>query len=261
MLVKIFQHGISLGQAASEQAASAIRDAIANRGRARITLATGTSQFQFLEALTRIEDIDWLRVEAFHLDEYVGISASHPASFRKILLERVVQKTGITKFHPIDGDAMDLPATLQEVGRELSSAPVDLAFIGIGENGHIAFNDPPADFSTKDPYIIVKLDEACRRQQVGEGWFADISAVPTQAISMTPRQILKARQIISVVPGKRKARAVAASLEGSIDPMVPASILRRHPDVTVYLDRDSASLLSPALGNALEKGSQVVVGS
>jgi len=260
MLVKIFQDGISLGEAAAKQAASAIRSAIADRGRARIILATGTSQFQFLEALTRISDIDWLQVEAFHLDEYVGIPASHPASFRKILLERVVQKTGITKFHPIEGDAMDLPVTLREVGRELSFAPADLAFIGIGENGHIAFNDPPANFSTEEPYIIVKLDEACRRQQVGEGWFADISAVPTQAISMTPRQILKARQIISVVPDKRKARAVAASLEGSIDPMVPASILRRHPDVTVYLDRDSASLLSPALRKALEKGSQVVVG-
>jgi len=138
---------------------------------------------------------------------------------------------------------------------------IDVAFVGIGENGHVAFNDPPADFDTNEPYIIVELDEACRKQQVGEGWFASVSDVPTRAISMSPRQIMKARQVISVVPDKRKARAVRRCLEGQIGPTAPASILRRHPDVTVYLDRDSASLLSPRLRTVLDRESQATISS
>ncbi len=210
-------------------------------------MATGASQFGFLDALTKTADIDWAKVEAFHLDEYVGMPITHPASFRKILLERVVHKTGMKRFHMIEGDAADLSAAIRDVGKELTSAPIDVAFIGIGENGHVAFNDPPADFTTEEPYLIVELDEPCRRQQVGEGWFADLSEVPTRAISMSPRQIMKSREIVSVVPDQRKARAVKACLEGKISPMAPASILRQHPNTTIYLDQDSASMLSPAV--------------
>jgi glucosamine-6-phosphate deaminase len=259
MLLKLFRDKVSLGQAAAEQAATAIRSAIAERGVARIIAATGASQFEFLDALIQSPGIDWTRVEAFHLDEYIGLPVTHPASFRKFLMERLVSKTGIVNFHWIEGDASDPSLVVREVGNELASAPIDIAFLGIGENGHIAFNDPPADFATEDPYLIVNLDDPCRRQQVGEGWFADISQVPTRAISMSPLQILKARDLLVVVPDQRKARAVKACLEGEISPMAPASILRRHPNATVYLDRESASLLSPALQRALAQDSQAVV--
>lgn len=261
MLIKMSQDKTSLSRAAAEQAASAIRRAIADRGRTRIIAATGASQFDFLDALTATPGIDWTKVEAFHLDEYIGLPAAHPASFRKFLRERLASKTGIVNFHFIDGDAADPSAIVREVARQLASAPIDVAFLGIGENGHIAFNDPPADFATEDPYIIVNLDEACRRQQVGEGWFADISEVPTRAISMSPRQILKARELIVCVPDKRKANAVKMCVEAEISPLAPASILRRHANATVYLDEDSASLLSPAMRNKLKLESQVSVNS
>lgn len=261
MLLKLFCDKVSLGQAAAEQAAAAIRRAIAERGAARIIAATGASQFEFLDALTQSPGIDWASVEAFHLDEYIGLPVTHPASFRRFLMERLVRKTGIVHFHSIEGDAADPVAVIREIGKELASAPIDIAFLGIGENGHIAFNDPPADFTTEDPYLIVNLDEPCRLQQVGEGWFADISQVPMRAISMSPRQILKAKELLVVVPDQRKAAAVKACLEGEVSPMTPASILRRHPNATVYLDRDSASLLSPALQRALAQDSQAVVSS
>lgn len=259
MVVKLFNDGAGVAYAAAEQAAAAIRCAIVDHDSARIVVATGASQFSFFEALTRKTSIDWGKVEAFHLDEYVGIPSTHPGSFRKMLLERVVQKTGIRKYHLVEGDAPDLSVLVQEVGRQLTAAPVDVAFIGIGENGHIAFNDPPANFETEDPYIVVKLDEACRRQQVGEGWFSELSQVPTRAISMSPRQIMKAREIISVVPDLRKAEAVKRCLEGEISPIVPGSILRRHPKVTVYLDAGSASLLNAELRGRLEGDSQVAL--
>ncbi len=261
MFVKVFKDRITLGQAAAEQAAVAIRRAIAERGHARIIAATAASQLEFLDALTKASGIDWSRVEAFHLDEYIGLPVTHPGSFRKMLLEQLVQKTGIANYHLLDGDAADPSEVVGRVGRELASSPVDIAFLGIGENGHIAFNDPPADFQTEEPYIIVNLDEACRQQQVGEAWFADVSQVPTRAISMSARQILKAKEILAVVPGPRKAHAVKACLEGEISPMAPASILRTHPNATVYLDHYSASLLGPALGDALNKKLQVTVGT
>jgi len=261
MLLKLFHDKVSLGQGAAEQAATAIRRAIAERGAARVVAATGASQFEFLDALTKAPGIDWPKVEAFHLDEYIGLPLTHPASFRKFLMERLVSKTGIINFHWIEGDAADPATVIRKVGEQLASAPVDVAFLGIGENSHIAFNDPPADFATEDPYIIVDLDEPCRRQQVGEGWFADISVVPQRAISMSPQQILKARELVVIVPDQRKAAAVKACLEGEIRPMTPASILRRHPNATVYLDTDSASLLSPALQRALAQDSQVMVSS
>ncbi len=178
-----------------------------------------------------------------------------------MLLEQLVQKTGIAHYHLLDGDAADPLEVVQRVGKELASKPVDIAFLGVGENGHIAFNDPPADFKTEEPYIVVSLDEACRQQQVGEAWFADISQVPTRAISMSARQILKAREILAVVPGPRKAQAVRTCFEGVISPMAPASILRTHPNATVYLDRNSAALLGPALQNALRDEAQVMVNS
>jgi len=266
MRIKVFQDKVSMSRAAAEQAATAIRQAIVERGRARIIAATGAAQFDFLDALTKAPGadgakIEWAKVEAFHLDEYIGLPATHPASFRKFLMERLARKTGIVNFHFIEGDAADPSVIVRKLGEHLASALIDVAFLGIGENGHIAFNDPPADFTTEDPYIIVNLDEACRRQQVGEGWFADISEVPTRAVSMSARQILKARELIVVVPDKRKAQAVKMCFEGEISPMAPASILRRHSNATVYLDGQSASLLSPALQNELNKKSQATVSS
>ena len=249
MILKVFNDKSSLGKAAAEQAASAIRRAVRDRGQARIIAATAASQLEFLDALTREPDIDWTRVEAFHLDEYIGLPITHPGSFRKMLLEQLIQKTGIAKYHLLDGDG-DASEVVGRVGKVLASAPIDIAFLGIGENGHLAFNDPPADFEAEDPYLIVNLDEACRRQQVGEAWFADLSQVPTQAISMSVRQILKAKEILAVVPDTRKAPAVKACFEGEISPMAPASILRTHPNATVYLDKNSAALLSPALRNS-----------
>ncbi|HEY4763498.1 MAG TPA: glucosamine-6-phosphate deaminase [Candidatus Sulfotelmatobacter sp.] len=261
MLLKVFDDRIAAGQAAADQASAAIRRAIRELGHARIIAATAASQLEFLDALTKTPGIDWPRVEVFHLDEYLGLPVTHPGSFRKMLLEQLVQKTGILHYHLLDGDAADPLEVVRRVGARLASAPVDIAFLGIGENGHIAFNDPPADFQTAEPYIIVNLDEACRQQQVGEAWFADISQVPKRAISMSARQILKANEILAVVPGIRKAQAVKACIEGTISPMLPASILRTHPNVTVYLDKKSASLLAPALQKILNHESEVTVSS
>ena len=208
-------------------------------------VATGTSQLDFLDALATSSGIDWQRLEMFHLDEYVGLPITHPASFRKYLLEKFIHKAGIAHYHLLDGEGHP-SEVIRQVGNELKSAPVDVAFAGIGENAHLAFNDPPADFDTQEPYLVVELDEACRCQQVGEGWFANVSEVPRQAISMSVRQILQAREIIAVVPDSRKAQAVKLCVEGEITPMAPASILRTHPAATLYLDRESASQLSPA---------------
>lgn len=233
----------SLGQTAADHAARSLRRTLRDQGSARIVAATGASQFEFLDALTREPRIDWRLVEVFHLDEYVGLPATHPASFRKYLLERLIHKAGITRYHLLDGEG-DLQAAVRITGAELQSKPVDLLFAGIGENGHLAFNDPPADFKVEDPYLIVDLDEACRQQQVNEGWFSNLSDVPRRAISMSVRQILRAKEIIVAVPDSRKAHAVKACIEGEITPMVPASILRNHPNSTIYLDTDSAALLS-----------------
>lgn len=244
MVIKIYEDKTSLGRAAAEQAAASLRNAIQESGRARIIAATGASQFEFLDALTTMPAIEWPRVEMFHLDEYVGLPASHPASFRKYLLERLINKTGITKYHFLDGEG-DVPAVVRRVSAELTAAPIDIAFVGIGENGHLAFNDPPANFQTEEPYIIVDLDEPCRRQQVGEGWFGNLSEVPKRAMSMSARQILKAREILCVVPDARKAQAVKSCLEGEVRPLAPASILRTHPNTTVFLDKLSSALLGP----------------
>ena len=251
MITKVYENKKSLGLAAAGQAAISLRKAIDERGRARIIAATGASQFEFLDALTDTLQIDWSRVEMFHLDEYIGLPISHRASFRKYLLDRLIEKTVITKYHLLDGDG-DVAEVVGRIGRELQAAPTDVAFVGIGENGHLAFNDPPADFQTEEPYIIVSLDEACRRQQVSEGWFTDLSQVPRKAISMSVRQILQAREIIAVVPDVRKASAVKACIEGEISPMAPASILRTHANATVFLDKESAALLAPETKDKVE---------
>jgi glucosamine-6-phosphate deaminase len=246
MEVKTYVDRLTMSRAAARHAAQAIRDAIAARGAARIVAATGASQFDFLDALTSAPGIDWPSIEMFHLDEYVGLAIDHPASFRKYLLERLIRRAGIARYHLLAGDG-DAARVADEVGRAIAAALVDVAFVGIGENGHLAFNDPPADFETDRPYLIVTLDEACRRQQVGEGWFASIADVPSQAISMSVRQILRSREIICVVPDARKARAVDACVRGDVSPMAPASILRTHGRTTMYLDRQSAALLQPAV--------------
>ncbi len=245
MLIKRFDEKREMAKVAAGQAASILRQAVKEGGKARIIAATGAAQFEFLEALTSLPGIDWKRVEMFHLDEYIGLPASHPASFCRFLQERLIQKTGITKHFLLNGE-QDPAEVIRHTGEALCAAPVDVAFVGIGENGHLAFNDPPADFETEEPYIVVALDEACRRQQLGEGWFATLADVPQRAISMSIRQILKARKIICIVPGARKAKAVKACFDGEISPLSPASILRTHADTTVYLDQHSAALLNPA---------------
>lgn len=250
MDVKILRDKQEVGAAAARHAAGSLRRNLSKHGVARLIAATGASQFEFLEGLTSAPGIDWQRVELFHLDEYVGLPITHAASFRKYLLERLIRKTGITRHHLLDGERN--PAeVIRETGGELRSEPVNLAFVGIGENGHLAFNDPPADFETEEPYLVVELDGACRRQQVNEGWFSSIAEVPKSAISMSIRQILKAEEIIAIVPDARKAAAVKACLEGEISPNAPASILRRHPKTTIYLDAESASLLSRAVSGSI----------
>jgi glucosamine-6-phosphate deaminase len=235
-----------LGRRAAAEGARRIREAIRRRGAARIIVATGASQFEMLAALTA-ENLPWHRVTAFHLDEYVGLPITHPASFRRYLWERFVRRLPLplAAFHYIDGEA-DLAAECRRLGALIRQAPVDVAFVGIGENGHLAFNDPPADFRTRQPYLVVELDEACRRQQLGEGWFPHLRAVPRRAISMSCRQIMAARAVICSVPDRRKAVAVRNAVRGAVTPQVPASILQRHPAATIYLDPDSASLLKPA---------------
>ena len=250
MLLRVFDDKISLGKAAAIQATAAIRSAIAERGQARVVAASAASQFEFLEALTASPGIQWKEVELFHLDEYIGLPMTHPASFCKFLQERLIGKTGIVHSHLLDG-SRDPKEVIRSVGEAISSAPIDIAFLGIGENGHIAFNDPPADFEIEEPYITVALDHACRMQQVGEGWFKDLDAVPTHAISMSVRQVLKAREILAVVPDARKASAIKLCFDGPISPMAPSSILRNHSSATVYLDRQSSALLSPATLSAL----------
>ncbi len=232
-----------MSRAAAAHAAQSVRSRITTNGAARIIAATGASQVDFLEALTSAAGIEWSRVEMFHLDEYAGLPVTHPASFRRYLLDRLITKVGVGRYHLLNTE-IDPERAAREVGDVLASGVIDLAFVGIGENGHLAFNDPPADFATERPYLMVTLDDACRRQQVGEGWFASIGDVPTQAISMSVRQILKSEEIIAVVPDARKADAVKACVEGPVSPMAPASILQTHGNTTLYLDRDSAALLT-----------------
>jgi glucosamine-6-phosphate deaminase len=242
--VQIFDSRVQLAEAAANNAADLIRQSIETNGRAYLIAATGASQFEFLDALVQQPDIDWSRVTFFHLDEYVGLPKTHAASFRRYLQERIVERIHPGAFHFLNGDAADAAAECSRVGELISHQTIDAAFVGIGENGHLAFNDPPADFETEEPYLIVELDEACRSQQVGEGWFETVADVPTHAISMSIQQILKARNVLCIVPEQRKATAVRDCLELAVSPLHPASILQQHPSATIYLDHDSAGLLS-----------------
>jgi glucosamine-6-phosphate deaminase len=226
----------------AEQAAGVLRETLATAPLARLVAATGSSQIPFLELLTAAPAIDWTRVELFHLDEYIGIGSEHPASFVRFLTDRLIRPAGIVRAHLLDGLG-DPEVVARTVGAELAGAPVDLLICGIGENGHLAFNDPPADFDAQAPYLIVELDEACRRQQVGEGWFRSFEDVPTTAISMSVQQILRARRIICVAHGQRKAAAVAACFSNGVTPAAPASILQTHTGTTVYLDASAAAML------------------
>ena len=243
MNVAIFESRLRLAEKAADDAAAIIRQAIAERGQAHLIAATGASQFEFLEALVRQPIIDWGQTIFFHLDEYVGLPEEHRASFRRYLRERIVDRVHPGAFHFVNGDELDPAAECRRVGELISRQTIDAAFVGIGENGHLAFNDPPADFETQEPYLIVELDEACRRQQVGEGWFESVAEVPARAISMSIQQILKARHVLCVVPDRRKARAVRDCLELEVSTLRPASILQQHPRTTIYLDTESAALL------------------
>ena len=241
--IRILPDKRALGQAAAEEAAAILKDAIARQGQAHIVAATGASQFEFLDALTATPGLDWKKTVFFHLDEYVGLPDTHPASFRRYLRERIVEKVRPGAFHFIKGDAADPAAECRRLAALVRDRPIDVAFVGIGENGHLAFNDPPADFETREPYLVVDLDEACRRQQLGEGWFKTMEDVPQRAISMSVAQILRSKRIVCVVPDARKAKAVRDSVRGGVSPLRPASALQQHGATTVYLDPDSASLL------------------
>lgn len=233
-----------LGALASALGIETIKNAIEKRGVATIIVATGTSQYDTLRELTNAKGIDWSKVHVFHLDEYVGLSDKHPASFRRYLRERFVNMVpDLGKFVPVHGEN-DPEDECRRLISLIKGHQVDVAFVGIGENGHLAFNDPPADFDVEDPYIVVQLDETCRKQQVGEGWFKSIHDVPSHAISMSIRQILKSNRIVVSVPDKRKAEAVKCSVEGPVSPDCPASVLQTHPDCHMFLDQDAASLLS-----------------
>ncbi|HZU14723.1 MAG TPA: glucosamine-6-phosphate deaminase [Chloroflexota bacterium] len=230
------------GPTMAEDVASYLHGVLERQDEARIVVATGASQFEFLDRLCRAPGIDWGRITMFHLDEYVGLPVDHPASFRRYLRERLIERVHPGTVVLIDGEA-DPVMECRRVGDAIRAAPIDVAFVGIGENGHLAFNDPPADFETTEPYIVVRLDEACRRQQVGEGWFGSVNDVPVEAISMSIHQIMLARKIFCLAPEERKAEAVRACFAGEVTPWAPASILQRHRDVDLYLDRESASLL------------------
>ncbi|MFA5688897.1 MAG: glucosamine-6-phosphate deaminase [Kiritimatiellales bacterium] len=230
--------------AAGELGARLIRKAIKEKGRANIIVATGASQLDMLQTLTTAKNIDWTKVTAFHLDEYIGLPITHPASFRKYLWERFVSQLPLplAAFHYLNPEKNPV-AECRRVSEIIRKHPVDVCFAGFGENGHLAFNDPPADFKTAEPYIVVDLDEACRKQQLGEGWFKTLAQVPKQAISMSVKQIMKSKAIVCTVPGKVKAQAAKDCLNGKITPQHPASILQRHSFVRYFLDEDAASLL------------------
>lgn len=242
MEISVYKSKDEVGKHAAKKGAELINDAILKNGYANIIVATGSSQFEMLEALVK-EDIDWSKVTAFHLDEYVGMPDTHPASFRAYLKERFVDCVNLKEFHYINAE-IDPEGECIRLGELIADHPVDVAFIGIGENGHLAFNDPPADFETEVPYHVVELDEVCRRQQLGEGWFPDLENVPKTAISMSIRQIMKSSAIICTVTEMRKAEAVKKCVEGKITPEVPASVLLGHDKVWMFLDNEAASGLS-----------------
>ncbi len=244
MQINISKDANSLGQEAAHKAKELILQQIELENEVNIILATGASQFSVLEHLIAAE-IDWSKVTMFHLDEYIGLAEDHDASFRKYLRNRFLKPVDYQcRYHLIDGNVPNPQEECDRVSAIIEKHPIHVALIGIGENGHLAFNDPPADFETEEPYIVVELDHACRKQQMGEGWFPTIDDVPEQAISMSIQQILKSKHLIVSVPDKRKAEAVKCAVEGPLTNECPASILRTHPNCSLYLDEESASLLT-----------------
>lgn len=241
MEIIISQTKQELGKKAALKGAELIRQAIREKGAANIIVATGASQFEMLGELVK-EDVNWSVVTAFHLDEYIGIPETHPASFRKYLRERFADLVSLNEFNYVNGST-DPDAECTRLGKLISNHPIDLVFVGIGENSHLAFNDPPADFDTEDAYLVVNLDEDCRRQQLGEGWFSTVDDVPKQAISMSIKQIMKSGAIICSVPDERKAKAVYNTLNSEITPMCPASIMRNHGQAFLFLDKSSAAMI------------------
>ena len=248
MKIKVEHDIASMNRQAAHLAAESLCRALRDRGQANLILATGASQLEMLNELVR-SDVDWQQVTCFHLDEYVGLADTHPASFRRYLKEKFCDRIdGPKVFHWVHADQDDPVAECQRLGELITQHPIDVACVGIGENGHLAFNDPPADFETDDSFLVVELDEACRRQQSSEGWFASLEDVPNLAISMSIRQIMKSSTIVCTVPDERKAAAVAAAVEGPVTPDVPASILQQHPQVTLFLDQAASSRLSKRQG-------------
>lgn len=243
MIINISADASGLGINAAKFAAEVLRKTIKNNGEARLVLSTGSSQFETLESLL-MEEVEWENVEVFHLDEYIGIPVTHPASFRKYLYERFINKTRVKKFHSVDVEG-ETDKKIKDLTLEIRKSQIDLGLIGIGVNGHIAFNDPPADFDTRESYIIVNLDNECRLQQVNEGWFKSIGEVPSRAVSMTPWQIMQCKTIVSCVPHKVKAVAVKNTLINQLTNIVPATILKQHSDFHLYLDNNSASGIIP----------------
>lgn len=239
MQVNVLENAHELGKAAATFCVKIINEQLAKKGKVRLVLSTGASQFETLAALIKME-IDWSKVEMFHLDEYINLSEQHPASFRKYLKERFVNLVPIQKVHFVNGEG-NIKENIEALTREIRKEPIDLALIGIGENGHIAFNDPPADFSTQEAYMVVDLDENCKKQQVGEGWFPSVDEVPRQAITMTVHQIMQSEVIVSCVPHKVKADAIRALFENEVNRTVPATILKTHLNFTLFLDKESAS--------------------
>jgi len=242
----VFPDKYQLGKAAADQAERIIKTAIDERGEAVVILATGASQFEFLEALI-IRNIDWSKVTSFHLDEYVGIPETHPASFRKYLKDRILEKVDFGKYFLINGECDDVEKECRRLEEIFNKYTVDVAFTGIGENGHLAFNDPPACFDDQLKFKVVNLDETSRKQQLGEGWFPTLEQVPARAITMTIPSIMNSKAIICIVPDMRKAEAVKRTLINEISPWCPASILRNHPNSHLFLDRKSAMLLPESL--------------
>jgi len=243
MEIYIYGTKQEMGKAAAKKASEILIDAINKKGEAVFVVATGASQFEFLENLVQISSIDWSKTTMFHLDEYIGISEDHPASFRKYLKERLIDKVHPKNVYLINGNAEDPERECKRLSDIISKKEIDVSFIGIGENCHLAFNDPPADFEIERPYIVVNLNQESRNQQVKEGWFKTLDEVPQKAISMSIKQILKSKNIVCTVPDERKAKAVKDALEGEISPMHPASILREHKKVFMFLDNNSSKLL------------------
>jgi glucosamine-6-phosphate deaminase len=245
MKVKIFDDRAALAKDAADHASGVIRQALAERGQARIVASAGESQVDFLRELTSHRDLAWANVEAFCIGDYLDLPADHPSSIRRFLQDRLIVKTGIKSFNHFDS-ASERTRAIADTGARLQSSQVDLAIIGIGENSHLALNSPPADFDTEEPFLVVDLDFGYRLQQVNEGWFTEVGQVPMQAIAMSVRQILKAKEIVVVVPGSEKALAVKVCVEHGVSPTAPATILRTHDNTTLYLDLDSSALLSHA---------------